>query len=489
MPQEELRPHASALVESLRSMGYTPPAALADLVDNCITAKARNIQILVAPDSADREHGHVSVEDDGEGLSADELTECMRWGGAGPAEQRQADDLGRFGLGMKTASVSMGRVLTVASRKRAGSSLSILRWDLKHVTDSGKWYLLKGADPVAEPIIANSKLGRSKDAVGTIVVTTQLDRFGIKAPLAAQASRNEAAMLKKIKDHLGMVFHRYIEDGLVIRLGASSISPWDPFQGGILKDEEILGGDVRVSSFVMTHHSKLTTADFDRMAGPTGWGAHQGFIIYRAKRLIVPGGWLKLFPGGESFKLARIRIDLPNHLDSEWGLNVMKSRVTPPSWLVADLTRIAEATRRVAVEPFRFRGDQQAPPADANGGGTQAFWNQVSGSDDVRFRINRAHPVVQSLKHSMREPKLADAFLKAFERLLPLEAILQDPKRTTNGSGAEPDQEETKAATQLAKHAIKLLRSQGLSQKEALDVVLASDPFCFQAEQLRKALG
>lgn len=488
MSKEELRPHASALVESLRSMGYTPPTALADLVDNSIAAKAKNIHILVAPDGGSTSGGHVSVEDDGDGLSASDLRQCMRWGCDGPDKVRRADDLGRFGLGMKTASISMGKVLTVATRSKAGSKLSILRWDLDHVVKTNKWFPQDGPDKVSKPIIDQSMLGKSRDAIGTIVVITSLDRFGIKGKLAAETNRNESQVLAKIRNHVGMVFHRFMQEGLTIRLGASAITAWDPFEGSTRRDEETFG-NVKVTPHVMHHHSRLTTAEFDRMGGPGGWNAHQGFLIYRARRLIVPGGWLRLFPGGESVRLARIRIELPNDVDALWGLNVMKSSVTPPSWMIADLTRIAEATRRDAAVPFRFRGDQQAPAAEGDGGGAPAFWNQEARADDVRFKINRGHPVVQSLKNSVREPKLAEAFLTAFERLLPLEAILQDPKRTTNGSGREPDEEETAQVIDLAKRAMKLQRAQGLDAPEALNVVLACEPFCWHVDQIRKALA
>ncbi len=471
-------------------MGYTPPSALADLVDNSIAANAKNIHILVAPDTGGSVGGgHVSVEDDGDGLSSPELRQCMRWGCEGPDKVRRADDLGRFGLGMKTASISMGKVLTVATRKKGGTKLSILRWDLDHVIKTNKWFPQEGTDMASAPIVEQSLLGKDRDATGTIVVITGLDRFGIKGKLVAETNRNESQILAKIKNHLGMVFHRFIQDGLVIRLGASAITPWDPFEGSTRRDEETFAGNIKVTPHVMHHHSRLTTAEFERMGGPSGWNAHQGFLIYRAKRLIVPGGWLRLFPGGESVRLARIRVELPNDVDALWGLNVMKSSVRPPSWMIADLTRIAEATRRDAAVPFRFRGDQQAPPADSNGGSAPPFWNQEARADDVRFKINRGHPVVQSLKQSVREPKLAEAFLTAFERLLPLEAILQDPKRTTNGSGREADEQETEQVIDLARRAVKLQRAQGLGAEEALNVVLACEPFCWHVDQIRKTLA
>lgn len=477
-------PHPFALVEAMRSIGYTPPTAIADLVDNSVTAGARTIAIRIAPPRTAADAGYVTVEDDGAGMSADRLAEAMRWGGNGPAQERRPDDLGRFGLGMKTASFSMGTRLTVASRATAGAALAVLRWDLDHVAKAG-WRMLEGADPAAEPLLARSALAGAGRPAGTLVIVTGLDRLGVHSKLAAHRQRNEAVMMEKVSRHLGMVFHRFIAAGVTIRLGASAIAAWDPFDCGQLKDEEMLGERVSVASYVLPHHSRMTTEQHARLSGPLGWGTHQGFLVYRAKRLIVPGGWLRLFPSEDKCRLARIRIDLPNALDAGWSLNVMKSSVVPPSWHLADLQRIGEATRRHAMAVFNFRGERQAPASgtydDPVG---QAFWNQEPTPDAIRFRINRAHPVVQTLKQSVLNPATAEDFLRAFERLLPLEAILQDPKRTTNGAVHEPAPDEIGALAEFARRAVKTLRAQGHTAEAARRIVLSVEPFVFHADEI-----
>ena len=483
---KENPPHPFALVEGLRSVGYTPPTALADLVDNSITAEARSVSIQVSPPRTAAAGGYVAIEDDGKGMSMAMLEQAMRWGGDGPGKQRCPNDLGRFGLGLKTASISMGKKFTVASRREPGAPLSILRWDLDHVAEHG-WRMQEGPDKEAESILARSALAGSAKAVGTIVIITHLDKLATRSSLLANAERNETALTKKISKHLGMVFHRFISAGVTIRLGATAIAGWDPFEGAILKDKETLGERAEVASFVLPHHSKITTEKNERMAGPLGWGAHQGFLVYREKRLIVPGGWLRLFPSEDNCRLARIRIDLPNALDAGWNLNVMKSSVVPPSWHLADLQRIAEATRRHAMAVFNFRGDRQAPKEGTyDDPVTQSFWNQVPTLEAVRFRINRAHPVVQTLKQSVRDPAVAEDFLRAFERLLPLEAILQDPKRTTNGAVHEPSEDEIESMAEFARKTIKTMRGHGHSAEEAEKIVLTTEPFIYHAEQIRQ---
>ncbi len=481
-------PHPFALVEAMRSMGYTPPTALADLIDNSITANAKNIRIRMSPPRSSKPGGYVVVEDDGKGMPPDRLAEAMRWGGNGPDQPRRSDDLGRFGLGLKTASISLGRRLTVASRS-AGEPLRILRWDLDHVAKAG-WRMLEGPDPDAEPLVAQSALGVDPTAIGTMVIVTHLDRLAIRSSLASNLERNEAALSARIAEHLGMVFHRFLAEGLRIRLGASDLAAWDPFKSARLRDKETLGEGVDVVSYVLPHHSRVTTEEDKRMAGPSGWTAHQGFLVYRAKRLIVPGGWLRLFSPAENCRLARIRVDLPNVLDAGWKLNVMKSSVVPPSWQLADLQRIGEATRRDAMAVFNFRGERQAPSAISDDDSVpQAFWRQVPTPDAVRFRINRAHAVVQTLKQSVRDPEVAEEFLRAFERMLPLQAILQDPKRTINGSVEESGPDDIRRMAEFAKRAVGILRSQGHAADVARRIVLSSEPFVLYAEQIRPYLA
>ncbi|MDB5809790.1 MAG: hypothetical protein JWN94_1912 [Betaproteobacteria bacterium] len=483
----ENAPHPFALVEAMRSIGYTPPTALADLIDNGITAGAKNIKIRMSPPRTSTPSGFVVVEDDGNGMSPERLAEAMRWGGDGPDRPRRVDDLGRFGLGMKTASIALGRRLTVASRA-AGEPLRILRWDLDHIAQAG-WKMLDGPDAEAEPLMARSALFTEPTATGTIVIVTYLDRLAVRSSLPSHSERNEAALTAKIAEHLGMVFHRFIAEGLKIRLGASEISGWDPFKNAVLKDTEKLGGAVEVASYVLPHHSTVTTEEDSRMAGPSGWGAHQGFLVYRARRLIVPGGWLRLFSPAENCRLARIRIDLPNMLDDGWKLNVMKSSVVPPSWQLADLQRIGEATRRESMAMFNFRGERQAPTTGSDDSSVpNAFWMQVPSPDAVRFRINRAHAVVQTLKQSVRDPAVAEDFLRAFERMLPLQAILQDPKRTVNGAVDEPTPDELRGMAEFAKKAVKTLRAQGYATDAACRIVLCSEPFALYAEKIRPHL-
>lgn len=481
-------PHPSAMVGGMRSIGYSPQTAIADLVDNSITAEAKNISIGILPSESDKETGYIYVEDDGVGMSPEGLHEAMRWGGKGPNNKRRANDLGRFGLGLKTASFSIGRKLTVATRD-SGGLLKILCWDLAHMEAAG-WKMQEGLDTETKAIFARSSLAKNAKATGTVVIITKVDRLTVRSSHISNTERNSANITKKISLHLGMTFHRFIEEGIKIKLGNSEIKPWDPFHKATSKHSERLGSDATVTSYVLPHHSTLTDTEHDQMAGPKGWNGHQGFIVYRAKRLIVQGGWLGLFDTSESCRLARIKIDLKNDLDEKWDLDVIKSKVSPPSWQIADLQRIGEASRRESQAAFNFRGARQAPNNEKQAEIEKAsFWHQVPSPNSVKFRINRAHPVIQSLKQAISEPALAEAFIKTFETLLPLDAILQDPKRTTNGAKEAFTTQDIELNAELAKNTINLLVAQGNNLERATNLVLSVEPFAFHAKEIRSYLN
>ena len=156
-------PHAGSMLESLRGLGYTPPTALADLVDNSIAANAATVAVHLQ--WAGRE-SWVRIVDDGHGMDDAALEAGMRLGARDPRAERSATDLGRFGLGLKTASFSQARRLTVASRKKGGPVVC-LRWDLDLIglDPRSDWPLFEGPPPGSEHLVA--PLGQM--AHGTVV--------------------------------------------------------------------------------------------------------------------------------------------------------------------------------------------------------------------------------------------------------------------------------------------------------------------------------
>jgi hypothetical protein len=484
---EIVRPNPADLIESLRDFGYTLPTAIADLVDNSITAKASNITVTL--DSTSKQP-HIALVDDGTGMSEDRLVEAMRLSSIGPSANREANDLGRFGLGLKTASLSQGQCFTVVTKHRGKTA--VRQWNLAHVRKAREWQLLKSATPTAERYRSFLEAQRS----GTAVVIEDLDRVSFLSGSANDRASHLSDALHTMRLHLGMVFHRFItEDRLSISIGKGKLPAWDPYLSGqstelpTEKSSARVGhAAVTVTPFVLPHHSKLTDEEHQLAAGLHGWNAHQGFYVYRGRRLIVPGTWLNLsLRNEEHFKLARIRVDIPNTLDGDWHLNVMKSHVAAPPSLREFLKRIARVTRQRAAEVYRFRGEQQAPSQERQ----QHFvWRRTGDRRGVRFTIDRTHPVIRTLLHSGCEhDRLLASVIGLLETTLPVAAILQEPEKTLDGIPLDDRDGSIAALAEICRHTEQHLIRMGKSPVAAREVVLSSEPFCRHRGDIEKQLG
>ena len=476
-------------------MGYRPHTALADLVDNSITAGATNVQIELSPTDGDRP-GWIRIQDDGRGMNHDELRKAMRWGGDGPLTTRDPKDLGRFGLGLKTASFSMGERLTLVSKNNG--SINAIRWDLEKVCETGKWLPIEGVDNGDLLHLEGTIYDPACDQPsGTVVLITHVDKLRIDARSREAKEKNKSALIETTIGHLRLVFHRFLEKkALKLSFGAAQLKPWNLFgrtgdseEPTWLKHQEKLS-DARVGirTFVIPHHKNLTPEEHIILGGPCGWNAHQGFFIYRANRLIVAGGWLGFSKPEEHCKLARIAVDLPNDIDESWGLDVIKSKIAPPAILLADIERIARAARSEAMKRYGFHGEKEAPKTSraSDSEGVKAFWQQLSVNDNVIFRINRGHPLVEALVQNLSSIDKADAFIHAFERLLPVAAIMQQPAKTTHGLITEPNDKELNDLLHALHIVIEWFVQTGKSKEEAERIAFLSQPFANLSETLKK---
>lgn len=480
---ENVPPDPASLAESLRDFGYTLPTALADLLDNSLTAEATNIRIQL---EAAGDASHIAVIDDGKGMTVEQLRDAMRMGTGGPISARQAGDLGRFGLGLKTASLSQGRCVTVITKPSADSPPIIRRWDLRHIASSG-WQLLTDPGEAASRYVDHVASLRH----GTAVVIEDLDRSAFLLGDPARAVEHLGRALEAVRLHLSMVFHRFIEEGVSITVGQTTLKGWNPFLTQVstkLPTETLRLNalDINVTPYVLPHHSRLTDDEHDAAAGPGGWNSHQGFFIYRCRRLIVPGTWLNLqLKKEDHFKLARIQVDLPNGLDAEWHLNVMKSHVAAPAVLRDDFKRIAREVRHDAAEVYRYRGERQAPTKAPP---QRYVWKREETRSGVRYRVDRSHPVVRALLHSgCDHDRLLDRVLELVEESIPIATMLQERSRAIDGS-ADPASLSVESLIELVTAAEQFLIRAGRSPAAARDTVLAAEPFVRFREPLLRAL-
>lgn len=469
------------MVESLRGLGYSTETALADIIDNSIAAGASIVDLVFEWDEV---RAWISVLDNGRGMNAAELDSAMRLGELNPLEARASNDLGRFGLGLKTASFSQARRLTVASRK-IGGDVECLRWDLDLLAnpDDEGWHLYEGPDPSSRDLLDPILQGRS----GTLVLWENLDRIvtdGFGGP-------DMLNLMDRVEQHLAMTFHRFLEGSkprLLLRLNEKKVGPWDPFMEGhpgkpwAPHEVELeKGSGVFVQCHVLPHKDRLTDAEFQQAAGPEGWTSQQGFYVYRNERLLLGGGWLGLGPGrswtrDESHRLARIRIDIPNTRDDEWKLDIRKSTARPPIRLRPRLARLAEETRSRARRVFAHRG--QVTPS-VRGKSVEPAWLSVRSAGGHRYRISRDHDVVRSALELGGAVKLEiEAMLRVIEETVPVQRIWLDTaeERETprTGFAGEPDSEVR--AVLLVMYQTLRTRN-GLSADAARERLLRTEPF------------
>lgn len=481
-------PPAASMTESLRGVGYSLPAAIADIIDNSISARCQNVWLRFWWAGSE---SFISILDDGDGMTEEELSVAMRPGSSNPLKSRDPQDLGRFGLGLKTASFSHCRRLTVASRS-AGHRTAVRRWDLDHIAETQEWQLLKGPAAGSEQRLAPLE----EQPKGTLVLWEGMDR--VVGNAAASDERAQDAFLaaaEEVGQHLSMVFHRYLESpssGLKIFLNGSDrrhrLRPWDPFfqdhPATSKTPAEYLGsGDsqVTVRGFVLPHKDRLSAKEAESAAGPHGWVAHQGFYIYRNGRMLVAGDWLGLGHGRnwtkeETFRLARLQLDIPNTADSDWKIDIKKSRARPPQRYRQRLTDLADTVRQRARQVYVHRGSYgpRAPTVDL-----VRAWKAVETKQGVSYRIDRNHPHVQeALNADAGQREAIENMLRVIEETVPIQRIWLDTaeKDGVDEAGftsADPE-EILGIARNLYRHFVENMR---MSPEGAKEQLLRTEPF------------
>lgn len=416
--QHEDTPPGALLMSSMRAVGYSLQTAIADIVDNSISAHASQVDIFF---DAGVEVPFLAVLDNGDGMSKSEAREAMTLAGNPATDDRDDDDLGRFGLGLKTASLSQCRQLTVLTKK--DGEITALSWDLDVIESTRRWSLGVLDDEEAWELPYAEKL---KDVDhGTLVVWRKLDRL-----LAADSNPSAYldAQMQEVRLHLALVFHRFIAgetSKTTIRLNYVEVPATDPFLSRSrltqLQPEEVInigGSKVVVQAFTLPFLNRMSKRERDSATALGLLRDTQGFYVYRAHRLVVWGTWFRLVQKTELGRLTRVRVDIPNSLDHLWALDIKKSAATPPDLVRARLRELAttfvEPSQR--VHTFRGRKSSSSDPIIR-------AWNLIEDRDKTRYQINRLHPALARLSSELapKELGLFEAALELVESTLPLQ--------------------------------------------------------------------
>jgi len=406
----------------MRDMGYDFETALADIVDNSLAANANLIKIISPP----RYPPQLCILDNGEGMSQDEITEAFKLAVKAPEVARKKMDLGRFGLGMKTASWSQCRRLTLASSRNGVKSAATL--DLDSIKEKGKWILDVLDDNEMESLLGFEELGHN----GTLIVWDKMDR--VEQGSEAETKSHLAGLLSDAANHLELVFHRFLEleQGYLkakILINENELKPSNPFfakhpatQQTSIETIPISGkGNVTIQAFTLPHHNKVTRAEWDQMARKEGHLKNQGFYLYRERRLILWGTWFRLVRQQDLFKLARVKIDIPNTMDEDWQINIMKSSARPPKAIAERLRGLVDTLGAPSKRVYKNRGvaiDNQE----------FTLWQKIKAQGTISYRINAAHPVIKSLESELNssQKKQFSYALEVIAAGLPVDSLYSD---------------------------------------------------------------
>lgn len=402
----ELIPSAKRLIKSLRDIGYDFSTAVADLVDNSIEAGASivDIQVIFSGNNS-----FVRISDNGKGMSMSELKEAMRYGSE---RTYHKEDLGKFGLGLKTASMSQCQCFSIASRKDKSKDIVSFTWDLDHIEKVNRWEIFS---PKNEKLI-EVLYDPLKNQTGIVVLWEKLDRIlGYKRPYGDKARIKLNSMCRELEEYLAMVFHKFLSNEipgkkLEIFINNNKIGPWDPFarkepnskQLSEIKidlEHEGISGDLILKPYILPAKEEFTSfGAFQNSAGPANWNQQQGFYIYRSNRMIQSGGWCGLRTIDEHTKLCRIELSFSPQFDNAFKINVAKMTVQLPMQVRELIDETISPIVKLAREYYDRKNKSSSKPHHKPDH-TPPLKNQTDskGSSFLHFGDNPYNPNEQSL--------------------------------------------------------------------------------------------
>jgi hypothetical protein len=415
MNYEEAEPNPEHLIRSIAEQGYSLESSLADLIDNSISAEATGVEVLI---DMEQEPFTLFLADNGSGMTENTLKSSMQFPSSSPVLERVETDLGRFGLGMKTASFSQTRTFTVLSRERGASIYKGRTWDVDYLKRKKKWHLIVNTKDEVERILSNyhkisaDHLGNIKDfSANTIIIWKGLYKFEEYLDRSNRKKALQQQLNEVTVDHLALVFHRFLErkkDKISIRVNNKQINPFDPFPPSDLgvrkiesKRRSFFKDKVKLEGFVLpacsidearTGVSKWTT----KKASLTDM---EGIYIYRADRIIIYGGWNGLIRKGPRLQLARLRVDVGNKVDHLLHLNVSKSQITIPHDLKLGFAEYVNELKLEAEREFHNRGIRKLA-GDVSRQNEQLV-TRIACSKGTLLELNPNFPILKELTGSL----------------------------------------------------------------------------------------
>lgn len=475
-------PQADTLMGSMRSMGYSFEAAIADVIDNSISANCNVVKLFFPSEPTDELV--VGILDNGEGMSANVLFEAMRYGCTDSELERSANDLGRFGLGMKSASLSQCRILTVVSLHEG--QLSSYSWDFNCIQDRKEWIVKEFTqDEIKTLPYINSLL---EFPHGTLVLWQDFD---VLEKSSGGLVYDTLVDLKDIiANNLALIFHNFLsskgKDNVKIYVNKGKIKPMDPFleshpktttkkeRSIAIQDSKGKERQIWVKPYILPFATDLNEEHRKLIGGIETLRIKQGFYVYRNRRLIIWGTWFGMKPRGELTKNARVRVDIPNSLDDIWSIDIKKQTASIPKQIQRQLRQTVIDAMEISIKKQTHRGRKE------NIDDIDYIWDRMEGRDKTfYYQINRDNKVFQMIRERMSEEDytLLEILLKEIEQNVPIQQIYID-KSNDVISHEEPDNR-LDEVYQLGVYMVNIAKS--FSKKPIPEIVsdlMKTEPFC-----------
>ena len=437
-------PNPGRTIEGLRDTGYNFETAVADLVDNSVAAGARTVSVQIVQDYRGRVR--VSIADDGSGMDRKGLGRAMQYG-----SPRRPDpaSLGKYGLGLKTASTAFCRRLSLISRPSAASPLLMTTWDLDHVVEQQQWLLEVSDEPDEE---ARKHLDEvAKASSGTVVLWSKVDRLlrDYQDPAGRYARNALGKRRRELKKHLAMTYQRFLDKSdsrarnVEIAVNGEPVGPWDPFQKSLseLVADEVVevegtGANFRVRAYILPRREEFPD---DKVASEARLSSDmQGLYIYREERLIHQADWLGMFQKEPHSTLLRIEFSFDHRLDDAFHLDIKKSHIILNDQLWTWLKdQFLTAPRREANRRYRLgkQKDISNKAKNAHEASNISIRNSEAdvGGVEVNIRDPNTGEVIVKNEHGAFKMKL-----KVTSAARPGEVFVQPAEDVQNGLLFEP---------------------------------------------------
>lgn len=482
MEQLQLFPSAPILIESTRSIGYSFESAVADIVDNSISAGAKNIII----DFEVQDNPFVAIIDDGEGMTRIDLIAAMKYGSQSSLSVRSKSDLGRFGLGLKVASLSQCRKLSVISKSKS-SMLIGASWDLDVIEQTQDWTLLILSEQEVNSKLCKLNLNNLNQ--GTIVIWEEFDRI---SSTSVDATKVIIEKMDNVSKHLSLVFHKFMSNenvgnSLNFLVNGVKLKATDPFllnhpstQRLSVETLTIENQNIYVKPYILPHAKKLTKENHALLGKVDDYRTNQGFYVYRNRRLIIWGTWFRLLKQNELNNLARISVEIPNSLDHIWEIDVKKSSATLPDIIRKKLQAVIAKSMDSSEKVYRYRGRKEKNDKIQN------IWDVITNNGKFMYRINRDTEMFNIIESKIPEKylNLFDSFITLLEEQFPYGDVYY--RYSKNMGDLEEGKQDQEEVYLMARDLVNALKEANRSISAFMESMKVTAPFKDYPEVIKR---